>query len=220
MSGSNGTQSIAMQLRVEELQAVYATAEEFLMPAELEELMRFTLDREGEFEVSVVISPGVTERGTIDQEYRRSRVLMRLGDHEQRILDRIHAMLPAVLWKLHMELFEPGRAEVQITASNDGDFFRDHSDNGHPEIASRALTFVYFFHAEPKPFRGGELRLYDSRFTGDFWIRQGAGQVIVPEQNQLVFFPSELVHEITPVRCPSREFQQSRFTVNGWLHRQ
>jgi len=203
-----------------ELQANYVTAEEFLMPSELRELMRFALARQANFEISEVVSPGVIGRGSIDHEYRRSRVLMHLEEYEERLLKRIRGMLPLVFRKLRMPAFEPSRAELQITASNDGDFFRDHSDNGHPEIASRALTFVYFFHQEPKPFQGGELRLYDSRFGSDYWVRNGGGsRVIVPEQNQMIFFPSELVHEITPVVCPSRSFAHSRFTVNGWLHR-
>jgi Rps23 Pro-64 3,4-dihydroxylase Tpa1-like proline 4-hydroxylase len=203
----------------EELLARYATAEEFLVPSELQDLLRYTLAREEDFEVSEVVSPGAPGAGMIDHEYRRSRVLMDLAEHQARLLERIRAMLPLVFQKLKMTPFVHGSTEVQITASNDGDFFREHSDNGHPEIATRALTFVYFFHAEPKPFHGGDLRLYDSRREGDVWVRQGAGRVIVPEQNQMVFFPSELVHEITPVICPSQSFAHSRFTVNGWLHR-
>jgi Rps23 Pro-64 3,4-dihydroxylase Tpa1-like proline 4-hydroxylase len=209
---------IGLLERPRELRAVYATAEEFLMPAELDELMRYTQANEQNFELSEVVSPGVQGRGKVDDEYRRSRVLMNLGVHEARLLERIQGMLPAVFQKLKMAAFVPGRTEVQITASNDGDFFREHSDNSHPEIASRALTFVYFFHAEPRPFQGGELRLYDSRIEGDVRVRRGAGRVVIPEQNQMVFFPSDLVHEITPVICPSRSFQHSRFTVNGWLH--
>jgi SM-20-related protein len=199
--------------------AVHATAEEFLAPSELQELMRHTLARERSFEISEVVSPGVAGRGTVDHEYRRSRVLMDLAEHEARFLDRIRGMLPLVFRKLKMDPFTPERAELQITASNDGDFFRDHSDNSHPEIASRALTFVYFFNKEPAPFRGGELRLYDTQRRGDDSVRHGEGRVIVPEQNQMVFFPSGLVHEITPVICPSQNFTDSRFTVNGWLHR-
>lgn len=189
------------------------------MPSELSELMRFTLAHERDFVISEVVSPGVTNGETIDEEYRRSRVLMHLAEHEKQMLERIRPMLPKLFRKLKMPPFAPTRAEIQITASNHGDFFRDHSDNGHAEIASRALTFVYFFHTEPRPFRGGELRLYDSLYNGEYWVRNGHGQVIVPEQNQMVFFPSELVHEITPVVCPSQQFEHSRFTVNGWLHR-
>jgi len=218
-SALRNAQSVESVERPQDLPAVYATAEEFLMPAELEELVRYTWGHETDFVVSEVVSPGVQGIGTVDHEYRRSHVLMNLAEHEARFLERIRGMLPGIFEKLRMKPFEPARAEVQITASNDGDFFRDHSDNGHSDIASRALTFVYFFHAEPKPFRGGDLRLYDSRRDRDVWVRHGAGHVIVPEQNQMVFFPSEVVHEITPVICPTKSFGDSRFTVNGWLHR-
>ena len=218
-SALRSAQCVELVERPQRLPAVYATAEEFLMPAELEELVRYTRVHEPDFIVSEVVSPGVHGIGTVDHEYRRSHVLLNLAEHEARFLERIRGMLPGVFAKLGMEPFVPARAEVQITASNDGDFFRDHSDNGHAEIASRALTFVYFFHTEPKPFRGGDLRLYDSRRDGDVWVRHGAGHVIIPEQNQMVFFPSEVVHEISPVICPSKSFGDSRFTVNGWLHR-
>jgi SM-20-related protein len=43
--------------------------------------------------------------------------------------------------------------------------------------------------------------------------------MIVPQPNQIVFFPCSLLHEITPVECPSRAFADSRFTLNGWLHK-
>jgi Rps23 Pro-64 3,4-dihydroxylase Tpa1-like proline 4-hydroxylase len=120
---------------------------------------------------------------------------------------------------LQREPFQVTRDETQITASNDGDFFRWHTDNGSQEVASREITFVYFFHREPKRFCGGELRIYDSRREGDGFVPTQNYRAIVPQQNQLVVFPSSLAHEITPVECLSRAFADSRFTVNGWLHR-
>jgi Rps23 Pro-64 3,4-dihydroxylase Tpa1-like proline 4-hydroxylase len=32
-----------------------------------------------------------------------------------------------------------------------------------------------------------------------------------------VFFPCELLHEVTAVKCASKLFGDSRFTLNGWL---
>jgi Rps23 Pro-64 3,4-dihydroxylase Tpa1-like proline 4-hydroxylase len=109
--------------------------------------------------------------------------------------------------------------EAQITASNHGDFFRCHTDNGASDIASRDVTFVYFFHREPRAFHGGELRIYESRPQRDGLRSAPSYHSIIPEQNQMVVFPSCLAHEITPVECPSGLFADSRFTVNGWLHR-
>jgi len=113
--------------------------------------------------------------------------------------------------------------EAQITASNDGDFFGAHCDDAQELIASRRLTFVYFFHGEPRQFEGGELRLHDSRgsepHTGTGSYQTGSYQTIVPQQNQIVFFPCSMLHEITPVECSSRAFADSRLTLNGWLHK-
>lgn len=192
--------------------------DEFLTPAEMNALMRYTLEQEPQFQVSEVLSPGVTG-GAIDYEQRRSRVLMDLGGHEKVITDRLLICLPRVLEQWGRVPFPISRFESQITASNHGDFFRCHSDDGTPEVASREVTFVYFFHREPKQFSGGELRIYDSAPERHGARAISSYRTIVPEQNQLVLFASGLSHEITPVACPSGKFADSRFTVNGWLHK-
>jgi Rps23 Pro-64 3,4-dihydroxylase Tpa1-like proline 4-hydroxylase len=192
--------------------------DEFLAPQELNELMDFVLEHESAFQNSEVISPA-GEMGVVDYTHRRSRVLMDLGRHEQVILDRIHHVLPPVLSRLGIEEFPVTHTEAQITASNDGDFFAAHSDDGDAKIASRHLTFVYFFHREPRQFEGGDLLLHDTRRGNDRLIKTGSYQSISPQQNQIVFFPCSRLHEITPVNCPSRAFADSRFTLNGWLHK-
>ncbi len=199
-------------------QARSVVLDEFLAPQELNELMRFVLEHETEFQTSEVISPS-SEPGVVDYDHRRSRVFMDAGRHQEIILDRIRGVLPQVLEGLGMEEFPVTRAEVQITASNDGDFFRAHSDDADATIASRHLTFVYFFHREPRQFEGGELRLHDLPWTAEDQVRARSYHAVSPRQNQIVFFPSSLLHEITPVACASRAFADSRFTLNGWLHK-
>jgi Rps23 Pro-64 3,4-dihydroxylase Tpa1-like proline 4-hydroxylase len=135
------------------------------------------------------------------------------------MLERIKAVLPQALPKLGMEGFDVTGVEAQITASNDGDFFHFHSDNGSDRVAARHLTFVYFFHREPQAFEGGELRIHDARLEGDDYVSEGSFQEIVPRQNQIIFFPCELMHEVTAVKCSSQLFADSRFTLNGWLRR-
>jgi Rps23 Pro-64 3,4-dihydroxylase Tpa1-like proline 4-hydroxylase len=187
--------------------------DEFLAPHELDELVAYALQHEAEFRSSEVISPS-GDPGVIDFSHRRSRVLMDLGKHQEVILERIQCVLPRVLDQLGIEEFPITNVEAQITASNDGDFFGAHSDDAQEMIASRRVTFVYFFHREPRPFEGGELRLHDS--AND---HRSGYQTIVPQQNQIVFFPCSVSHEITSVECPSRAFADSRFTLNGWLHK-
>jgi len=198
------------------LPAQCVVLDEFLAPQELEELMRFTREHEPEFSASLVVTPSA-ESGVVNYEHRRSRVLMDLAQHEDVMLSRIKSVLPMVLDKLGMEEFAISGVEAQVTASNDGDFFHFHSDNGSERVASRHLTFVYFFHREPRQFEGGELRIHDAHLEEGVYVSDDSYQAIVPRQNQIVFFPCELLHEITPVTCASQRFADSRFTLNGWL---
>jgi Rps23 Pro-64 3,4-dihydroxylase Tpa1-like proline 4-hydroxylase len=192
--------------------------DEFLTFAELNSLRQFVLQNEMQFEISEVLSPGVSG-GAVDYDHRRSHVLMDLCGYERTITDRVLTCLPRVLEKWGRDPFPISRIETQATASNHGDFFHCHSDNGAETVAAREITFVYFFHREPKPFSGGELRIYDSRRENDCYVPTANYRTIVPEQNQLVLFASGLSHEITPVDCPSGKFVDSRFTVNGWVHK-
>jgi Rps23 Pro-64 3,4-dihydroxylase Tpa1-like proline 4-hydroxylase len=209
---------VAVLERPSVLEAQCVVWDEFLAPQELEELLRFTFENQEKFAASEVVSPD-EDHGIVNYEHRRSRVLMKLGHHEERIFERIKSVLPQALHKLGMEDFTITRFEAQITASNDGDFFRFHSDNGSDRVSSRYLTFVYFFHREPKQFEGGELRIHDARLKNGAYVSDGTYRTIVPRQNQIVFFPCQLLHEITPVKCPSGHFADSRFTLNGWLRR-
>ena len=211
------SESVLVAEPAEILPAHCVILEEFLPPQELENLIQDTLRHESEFHLSEVVSPGVNGGGT-DFEHRRSRVLLNIGRHGAALAASVKECLPRILPKLGHDTFPVSRVEAQITASNDGDFFRWHNDNAHEEVASREITFVYFFHREPKKFRGGELRIYDSRWQ-DGYVPTENYRNIVPRQNQLVAFPSCLAHEITLVDCPSRAFADSRFTVNGWFHR-
>lgn len=210
--------SAAVAERPQSLPARCVVLDEFLAPQELAELTRFALEREAEFQTSEVVSP-TTEGGMVNYDHRRSRVLMELGEQQDVMIERIKSVLPQVLEKLGMEEFSVANVEAQITASSDGDFFHFHADNASERVASRYLTFVYFFHREPRLFEGGELRIHDAHLEDNVYVSEGSYQAIVPQQNQIVFFPCELMHEITPVKCPSLDFSDSRFTVNGWLRR-
>jgi SM-20-related protein len=59
---------------------------------------------------------------------------------------------------------------------------------------------------------------------GELWIVDPAAPdappvVVSPEDGSTVLFPSELEHEVRPVRVPSGAFADGRFTVNGWVWR-
>jgi Rps23 Pro-64 3,4-dihydroxylase Tpa1-like proline 4-hydroxylase len=192
---------------------------DFLTKKELRELTRFVLSHEAEFIESTVVPDGVPE-GANDPSYRKSRVLYELGDYGTLIHNRLLAVLPEVLGALKREAFPLSHIDIQLTASNDGDFFKVHQDNSLTEpldVTLRELSFVYYFNTEPKAFSGGQLRFYDGHDGEVEDAEKRRTRTITPNQNTLVFFPSSYDHEVLPVRCPTQKFAHSRFTVNGWL---
>ena len=154
--------SAAVAERPAVLPAQCVVLDEFLSPQEVAELTQFTLEHESDFQASEVVAPR-SEGGVVNYEHRRSRVLMDLDRHQDVMLERIKTALPQILAKLGMGEFSIADVEAQVTASNDGDYFHFHSDNASERVASRHLTFVYFFHREPRQFEGGELRIHDAR---------------------------------------------------------
>jgi SM-20-related protein len=191
--------------------------DEFLVAEELHGLLRYSLRNAQSFVRSEVLGDG--GRSGQDSHYRRSRVLFQLGPYQALFRQRLRTFLPHVLMALGKKSFLVADLELQLTASNHGEFFRPHTDSGDDEVRGRELTFVYFFHREPRRFAGGELRIFDTVKTEGHSTATERIELVYPLQNQIVFFPSSLLHEILPVTCPSKEFANSRFTVNGWYRR-
>lgn len=198
--------------------AEFVLVEGLLAPQEVEALLDFTLRKEEEFQASKIVLPGSEGGSQSDYQRRKSKVMVDLQEHYGVMFDRIKAVLPWVFQRLRWPPFRVAQVEAQLTASNDGEFFKAHNDNTAEDLRSRELTFVYYFYREPKAFSGGELRLYDTYVEGRHYVAGESCQILSPLQNRIVFFPSCLVHEVLPIICPSRLFADSRFTVNGWLH--
>jgi Rps23 Pro-64 3,4-dihydroxylase Tpa1-like proline 4-hydroxylase len=144
------------------------------------------------------------------KEYRRSLLLSPVPDVGPMFAARLREVLPDVFRELDIEPPERRTVDMQMVATNDGGFFLPHRDDGAPRARSRKLTYVYFFNRQPRRFRGGELRIE----------LPGTGRTlrITPRRNTIVFFAPGLRHEITPVRCESGAFEDSRFTLNGWVN--
>jgi len=188
--------------------------EEFLAASEAELLWRFAMEREPMFVASEVISG--TDGGRRDDEFRRSRVLYELPGVHELLSQRVFEHLPLVFQRLGVAPFTVRHVELQATATNDGEWFKPHRDSGDGEVGTRQVTFVYYCHREPRPFAGGVLRMFGPSADGD---DEGDAYNITPAQNMIVFFPTNYLHEVAYVSCPSRRFEDSRLTYNGWLHR-
>jgi SM-20-related protein len=191
--------------------------EEFFAPAEMSALWAFAMDREANFTASGVI--GRESQTRHDSDFRRSRVLFDVAEVYPMVTDRVLSVLPYVLGRLGMTPFPVREIELQVTASNDSEWFKAHHDSGEGVVGNRELTFVYYCHREPCPFTGGQLRMYGPVDDPDSPQAQLGAVTITPVQNSIVFFPSHYLHEVMPTHCQSRQFTDSRLTYNGWLHR-
>jgi len=188
-------------------QPLYLQISRFLPAAMCSDLYAHVRTNEARFVGSSVETSAVA--------YRRSRVLHEFEPYQSAFLEFLGARLPAVAGQLGFG--QPGRIESQITAHNDGHYYKQHNDNGSPATRGRIITFVYYFSSDPPAFSGGELKLHDSRVENGFYVADERFELITPRNNSIVFFASHHMHEVMPVRCPSQQFKDGRFTVNGWV---
>jgi Rps23 Pro-64 3,4-dihydroxylase Tpa1-like proline 4-hydroxylase len=160
-----------------------------------------------------------TTTSTDDPDYRRSQYLPYFPEFSDLMIGQVKATMPDVIKHLNLNSFEITQVEAQLTAHNDGNYYKIHNDNGSPDTATRELTYVYYFCKEPKAFEGGELVVYDSKIENNFYVAAESSQTIQPRNNSIVFFLSRYMHEVLPIKCPSQKFADSRFTINGWVRR-
>jgi hypothetical protein len=189
--------------------------EDVLEAEEHRRLLEYVVAHEAEFGPGKVF-PGGSRVGVVDPELRRARAKSALDQVWDLFEPRLLGLLPRVRRALGIPWFPLERIERHLVVHGDGDFFRVHVDNGREPVAGRRITAIYYFHAMPKRFSGGELRLYDGVLRDGRIEPASAYTTIEPLDNSLVFFPSELFHEVCPVRGETRDFRDSRFTVNIW----
>ncbi|MEB3292919.1 MAG: 2OG-Fe(II) oxygenase [Synechococcales bacterium] len=191
--------------------APYVIVPSLLPPTEWLRLLAYVAQQEANF------VPTSTMTGELD--YRKSWVLYDFPEWRDRLVETVQILLPQVLQRLGLEPFVPEQVEIQLTAHNHGNYYKIHNDNGNEEVARRVISYVYYFHRTPKPYQGGELKLYDLVDQDGMYQAGEQGITIAPPNNSLVLFPSYIMHEVLPVDCPSGNFLDSRFTLNGWVRR-
>jgi Rps23 Pro-64 3,4-dihydroxylase Tpa1-like proline 4-hydroxylase len=195
--------------------AWWATCDEFLPPGELKQVMEAAFASPAAYQPSGVMNYG---GGGPNPDIRRSVVRYDEPLITALFEERLRAYADSICERLRIAPFPLQRLEIQLTATGDGGYFKVHNDNTHERLTSRRVTFVYYFHREPRSFAGGELRLFDSRTDGRRWAQTQTYVDLPVRQNSLIVFPSFMLHELRPVSVPSGQFEDGRFTVNGWLH--
>jgi Rps23 Pro-64 3,4-dihydroxylase Tpa1-like proline 4-hydroxylase len=184
----------------------------FLDAATADRLLDYALAHQEAFQPTRV---GIKDRARDDPKNRISVATRELGPFKPFLTDLMAARVPEMLTALSMTPISIARIEIEMVAHGHGAFYGRHIDlNPHRDTETiRALSGVYYFHARPRGFSGGQLRLYPSA--------SGATDKFVdvdPEHNSLAVFPSWVTHEVMPVRCPTNRFDDSRFSANCWVH--
>ena len=134
------------------------------------------------------------------------------------IIERIQKSLPNIFNNLSLHFFQVSEIECQVSAYQDGGFLNVHEDYSYNH--KRRLTYVYYFHTLPKAFTGGQLVIYNWDLNNDCLVntkKSKSCQVVEPENNSLVIFPSTAFHGILPV-ASKKGFLGSRFTIHGWVN--
>jgi hypothetical protein len=183
--------------------APYVQIEDLFARHEVSQLLSYVAARKGDFTPSLA-------GGRYNVSARRSNVLYDFPPFSRLIVDLVRETVSRVLPLLGVRPFAVGAVEAQLTAHHDGDYFTPHTDSGTADTASRKITYVYYFHRQPRRYRGGDLDLFPD---SPHHCR------IEPKCNSIVFFPSDYLHRVSPVVCKSRHFVDGRFTVNGWIHK-
>lgn len=188
---------------------------DFLSPGLVVQLLTFADANQSRF------VPSQTGSGTANAVRPTRRVSLMLRDFgplRDTFEQVVRPLAPALAAELKVAPFEVSQVELELIAHGDGAFLARHIDtqiDALKKAASdlRLLSGVYYFHAAPKAFEGGALRLHEIASDAARFLD------IEPLHNCLVFFPSWMPHEVMPVRVPSGRFMDSRFAINCWFRR-
>lgn len=225
-----GVSTVAVAAEIERLvtpaqrnyfRAEIAVLRDFLDAASFEAVRRFADIHDGVLKPTVIAAEGMDE-----PERARYRSSLTTNAEELRpvILPRVRERIADVNRLLRFEPFDVSDLELQYTVSREGDHYGVHTDNARTgnarTFATRLLSFVYYFHSEPKTFAGGELRVHDTVYVRDQPMAAGSSVDVVPEANAIVFFDPSVLHEVVPVRSTGSavDARTGRRTVTGWLH--
>jgi SM-20-related protein len=205
--------STAPALRAFEQPAPHRVIRDFLGVDLIERLLAHAEANQNAF------APTELGDGRVDPEIRVSRLLRDFGTLRDALETRFRTIMDPTVADLRLSSFDLGRLEMELVAHGDGAFYQRHIDTrtGLTDRATdRALTGVLYFHAEPKNYSGGELRLHSI-----LPLEQGGSFLdVTPEQDMLLLFPSWAPHEVRPVSCPSGTFMDQRFAINCWFRSQ
>lgn len=194
--------------------APFAIFDEFLTKDEREHFWQIAMkSKEASFEA------GFMHEGAkiIDRQHRITDVI-ELDDADKHLFyGKIKPILDDLRFLLSKPAMPHKKIEVKMTAHSQGGFFGIHHDGfSESKGSTRYLSWLYYFHLQPKRYAGGDLVLFDSsRLRENHRFHEGKYTRYIPVDNQLVCFPSYFYHGVTPVELLQPGFECNRFAISG-----
>lgn len=151
---------------------------------------------------------------------RHSRIAEDILQIRERMMIQILPLLPAITATFNVSYRSIESFGCEITAYSHGDYktlSTDLIDLTHiPNKSSfpeprRLISYEYHVHTIPRKFTGGTLRFFDPK------VNDGRPRTVKPCNNRIIFFPSQISYEVTPVKMKDRRLEVSRISVNGWI---
>ena len=149
---------------------------------------------------------------------RKTWVSRQLGTFKPFFLNHIMHSFPDLCDQLGIPTFDIAQLEIKMTNHLDAGFFDIHQDNNHLfGDSKRVISWLYYFHQQPRCFEGGDLLLFDTNDQTGSYKELGLTK-ITPTCNRFVAFPSYFYHAVTPVILASNRFEEGRFAISGHIH--
>ena len=153
----------------------------------------------------------------VDQQSRRTNWAEVSEETTSLVSDRLISLREDVAEVFGIEV--SGIQQPQFLRYREGDFFAAHQDRGSDRKGAefalqRQVSAVIFLNDEteqagPDTYEGGALTLFGLLNGGD---DRDVGLPVQGEAGALIGFPSEMLHEVTPIT------RGERFTVVSWFH--
>ncbi|WP_404392354.1 2OG-Fe(II) oxygenase [Pseudoalteromonas phenolica] len=154
-----------------------------------------------------------------NENARKTHFLAINSDFKALFNDFINSNIDKIRNALNIPSFTIESIEIKLTNHIDGGFFQVHSDNSalFGEQTTRVISWIYYFHEQPKQFSGGELYAFDTNLDSREY-NPNSFTKITPNHNRFVAFPSCYYHCVAPTNVPSKQFMHGRMAVVGHIH--
>jgi SM-20-related protein len=160
---------------------------------------------------------GADRSYAVDQQSRRTNWAEVAEETSSLVRERLMSLRKDVAEVFGIEVNDVQRP--QFLRYREGDFFAAHQDRGSDrkgaEFAQQRQVSVVIFlndetnEARSDTYEGGALTLFGLLDSGD---DRNVGLPVTGEAGSLIGFPSEMLHEVTPIT------RGERFTVVSWFY--